>query len=113
MNDEPIDLSLLDPTRDRQRWQARIDRIVTDTLRARQHVRVGLFDLVERFGRPALAIAATIALVSWAGTLQFGKKPAAGAQGSPTNTLLTWATNDEVPSTSEVFESLGVQNVRH
>ena len=111
MNDEPIDLSMLDPTRNRQRWQSRIDKIVVDTVRARQR-RPGLFDQVDRFARPALAIAATLALISWGATLQAGNQATTSAVGSPTTTLLQWAMNDEVPSTSEVFQSLGVQYVR-
>jgi hypothetical protein len=110
MNDAPLDFSLLDPSRDAARWQARIDSVVAETIR-RRHRRLGMVGLVERYARAALAIAAAIALVSWAGAAQFVTKTASSTVVHPTSALLVWATNDEVPSTSEVFQSLGVQHV--
>jgi len=110
MNDEPIDLALLDPRRDPARWQLRIDRIVTEAIRVRQR-RISLSGQVERFARPALAIAATLALISWASAVKFNRKPTTSTFDNPTLTLLKWAANDAVPATSEVFQSLGVQNV--
>lgn len=109
MNDEPIDFSPLDPSRDARRWQARIDGIVAETMRARQR-RLGLMSQLLSFAKPALAIAAALALVSWAGAMQYRSQPSVRASAHPATNLLEWAANDQVPSANEVFESLGVQH---
>jgi hypothetical protein len=110
MNDEPIDFSPLDPSRDPHRWQSRLDGIVADALRSRQR-RLSLIGQLQYFARPALAIAAAFALVSWVVAAQSSAHAPPRATVQPATNLLKWAANDEVPSASEVLESLGVQNV--
>lgn len=104
--DKRIDFSALDPSQDRLRWQARIGQIVNTTmLRRRQREDFPAFLL--RYARPALAIAAALALVSWIGARQSRANVGPSALETPSSTVLEWATNDQVPSTLDVFDSLG------
>lgn len=108
MNEGPIDFSLLDPMHDKARWQARIGHIIDATMRARRE-RESLHSYLVRYSRPALAVAAAIALVSWVSAMQ-SRVSAVTTADHPANTLLEWAVNDEVPPTSEVLQYLGVQD---
>ncbi|HMA93764.1 MAG TPA: hypothetical protein VKP30_13835 [Polyangiaceae bacterium] len=106
-HDNPIDFSTLDPARSPLRWQARIDQIVDATMRARRQ-RESLPASLLHYARPALAIAAAVALVSWVGAMQSrASATTTGAENSSSTTVLEWASNDQVPSTSEVLDSLG------
>jgi multidrug resistance efflux pump len=71
-----IDLSPLDPRRDRERWEAMVARIVARSASPRS-----AWAVLAGWRRPALAAAALVAAVStglmwWAGRLAEGTQPA-------------------------------------
>ncbi|MBS2025919.1 MAG: hypothetical protein JST92_26270 [Deltaproteobacteria bacterium] len=125
MNDEPIDFSPLDPSRDAARWERMVQAVAARGQAARaQSVPLWLLKL----GRPALLAAAAIAVLCWAPTLLRGRvadatsmSPQAGLQGkvrgsgstqakaqqSPALQLSAWAANDELPATAELLSTLG------
>lgn len=104
-HDNPIDFSSLDPSRNHLRWQARIGQIVDTTMRARRQ-RESLPASLLHYARPALAIAAAIALVSWVGAMRSKTSVTTAGAESSSSSVLEWAINDQVPSTSEVLNSL-------
>src|SRR5512147_1232239 len=95
MSNQPVDLSPLDPSRDARRWQARIDAVVAETLRIRRQ-RTSLLGAAVRYARPALGIAASLALLSWAMTSNRTERLARNDAVDPTTTILIWASSDQV-----------------
>jgi hypothetical protein len=87
--DEKIDLSPLDPSRDRVRWERMVRSVAAQ---AAPHP--VLLDLL-RLARPALAIAAALAILAWVPAL-FSQREA--------GSLVEWAS----PSAAELL-SLGGQ----
>ena len=61
MADDPLDLSLLDPTRDEARFHRRVGTIVRDGLAERQR---DLFVVLDGWMRPALVAAAVVIVFS-------------------------------------------------
>jgi hypothetical protein len=107
MDDQRLDLSLLDPRRDRAHWSTLVQSV---TRRARQlePPRQEVLRLILCWGRPALAIGAFVALFCWAGAT--GSRAASGAiedQAHPSQHLLRWATSGARPATSEILLVLG------
>ena len=116
MEDERIDLSALDPARDEKRWSEMIDRVSARSIAARSRPRAdagaGLIaHQIVAWARPALAIAATLALVVWAVAFaaNSSRSPAVGeaARAEPAFALSTWASRDELPSTADLLDTLG------
>jgi hypothetical protein len=116
MDDERIDLSALDPARDGKRWDEMVDSVAARALAARRRSTGGAspgpvaLQLVA-WARPALALAAALALVVWAAALAAGGAARASAPGTtrtePAFALSAWAMQDELPSTEDVLETLG------
>jgi hypothetical protein len=108
MNDERIDLSSLDPSRDEARWNRRIELIAARAAAAGRR-RLTVAQQLRTWMRPALAIAASVALVSWLGALASrpSEPTAITATEDPASTLARWAMSDERPSTSSILEVLG------
>lgn len=101
--DDPIDFSPLDPTLDRARFEARVQGIAA---RAARQVGAGVEESLLRFGRPALAIAASMALAAWGPSLLAAHTASAGAE-DPAGALLRWSLAGGPTSAAEVLESLG------
>ena len=102
MNDDPIDFSTLDPSRNAETW----DRMVL-ALAMRGAGRVPplvLGDLV-RCARAVLAVAAALAFLAWLPGLlsQRGER----RDSDPILLLAQWAARDEVPPTADLFRVLG------
>lgn len=107
MDDQRLDLSLLDPKRDRVHWSNLVQSV---TRRARQleRPRQEFLHLVLCWGRPALAIGAFIALFCWAGaTGSRTRLSGTEAQSHPSQRLLRWAISGDRPATSEILLVLG------
>ena len=108
MDEHKIDLSVIDPSRDGPRWERLVQSVAARALGAhRRRLTVG-FQLLA-WGRPALAIAASVALVSWAGSLVAPKRgtPATQKQEDPAIVLAQWAGSDERPAPSQILRVLG------
>ena len=114
MNDERIDLSSLDPSRNEAQWNRRVEFIAARAWAASQR-RLTVASQVCAWMRPALAIAASLALVSWYGPLTSrpSQPRAATTAEDPTFTLTRWAMNDERPSASRILEVLGETDRGH
>ena len=106
MKDERIDLSLLDPARDRERWEGMVSAVVA---RARAlHPRT-VSQQLRDWARPALAIAASFAIASWAGALvrdQVQQSPTSVAS-DPAFELSRLAAELESPPPAKILQLLG------
>ncbi len=115
MSDErtprPIDFSALDPGRNQLRWERSIQALAAKA--HAEHVRrSSVEEQLLRWARPVLAVAAALCLIVWtAGYLAGNRRTRATTAGrsvqSPALTLATWAANDRVPDSSELFGTLG------
>jgi hypothetical protein len=110
VNDERIDLSSLDPSRNTARWEATICFLAALAAAARR--RVTFARQVLLWARPSLAIAAGVALVVWTGVLVRGQRTTApgAAIEAPEFMLSRWAMSDEAPPTTTVLSVLGNQD---
>jgi hypothetical protein len=108
MKAEKIDLSSLDPAGDREHWEGLIASVASRAWAARRR-RHGVVDQLFVWARPALALAATVALGIWVGALLSAHRPGATAASvqDPAFTLARWATADENPPTASILEVLG------
>jgi hypothetical protein len=111
MNDERIDLSSVDPSRDAQRWDQLVESVASRAWSARQR-RFTVGYQLSAWARPGLAIAAAVALTIWAGALTGTGRDTQAAQNQqePAFALSEWAANDEVPDTSKILTVLGGSN---
>jgi len=111
MNDEKIDLSVLDPSRDEERWERLVESVASRAWSARRR-RLTVGNQLTAWARPGLAIAAAVAIAVWAGALTSAEKRAAatGSQAEPAFVLAGWAVSDQVPETSKILEVLGGSN---
>ncbi|MCC6897420.1 MAG: hypothetical protein IT377_00520 [Polyangiaceae bacterium] len=107
MTDDPVDLSALDPARDPANWEARIAAVTTRALAARRR-KVSVESQLALWARPSLAVAASLALITWAGVWAFGgRAPAAPRSGDPAIELARWASTGELPATPQLMKLLG------
>lgn len=114
--DDRIDLSALDPARnDEARWHAKADAIAARAVSARRR-RADASPIAMQlvaWARPALALAAGIALAVWAAALTTGGgAPGTGPESTtarlePAYALSQWALSDELPPTEDVLQVLG------
>ena len=114
MTNQKIDFSALDPSRDAKRWESLIESVASRAVAARRR-QVSLPYQLMAWMRPALAIAAAAAVVTWVGALTSSGTDSAAALESeehPAFVLSRWAMADERPSTKKIYQVLGGQNVR-
>jgi hypothetical protein len=104
MGEQPLDLSVLDPTCTPERWSKIVDSVATRAWLTRRRQLTILAQMI-RWARPALAIAATVALVCWMGSHRATTSDS--AQLAPAEQLSDWAACDTRPATSEIFAVLG------
>jgi hypothetical protein len=105
--DDRIDLSPLDPSNDRERWEELVGSIATRAVAARRQSPV-LLQLVA-WSRPALAVAAGLALAIW-GVSAVAAGDEAAADSDPAYALSNLADADELPSASLLLQLLGGEN---
>ena len=111
MTEERLDLSALDPSQDRERWEAIVQSVAARALAARRR-RNTIARQVLAWSRPVLAIAAAAALVSWVGALTKQPEPVTVAEqkAEPAFVLARWAMVDEWPSTDQMLIVLGASH---
>jgi hypothetical protein len=108
MDEQKIDLSVLDPSREPERWEKLIRSVARRALAARRRRLTVGYQLLA-WARPALAIAAAAALVSWAGNLASPGPTATVAESEedPAIVLARWASSDERPPATKILRVLG------
>jgi hypothetical protein len=104
-HDQKIDLTALDPSRDRARWAELVDTITTRVAQAR---RPSVTRQLLVWARPTLALAAAVALVVWGSALLGARE--SEAEAAPADLLARWAQNDEVPAATQILDVLGDTN---
>lgn len=108
MDDERLDLSALDPSRDSARW----DRLVTsiaERAAGKRREQLTMTHQLMVWARPVLAIAAALALVSWCGAWAHGTTHTAPATRveQPESVLSRWAASGGQPSAARMLSVLG------
>jgi hypothetical protein len=108
MSDSKIDFSVIDPQRDPNRWNRQVDATVARALARRQK---GAFTFaVLEWARPALLVAASVALVTWCGvTVRQSKRTDHQMSDDAAWILTRWAVTGEEPSVASMLEVLGAE----
>jgi hypothetical protein len=108
MEDERINFSALDPSRNELRWQRTVGMLVGQAL-AERRKRLSIEQQLLRWARPVLAVAAGLCLVAWtAGLLSTSSaQRVSSVQQSPALTLANWAANNQIPEPSDLLRTLG------
>ncbi|HET9954487.1 MAG TPA: hypothetical protein VFQ61_08280 [Polyangiaceae bacterium] len=107
MSDPKLDLSALAATRS---LEERIGELVQRAVRLRRQ-ELGWVEQLERWLRPALALAATVALVSWLGVSRREPSSELPSHSDPAISLLSWVNQTHPPAASEVLQSFGPSHV--
>lgn len=103
-----MDFSVIDPKRDSDRWNQQVEATVARAL-ARRQGRVFTFTLLE-WARPALLVAASIALVTWCGAAEQQRRTTEQRESDDAAWVLThWAVTGEEPSVASMLEVLGAE----
>lgn len=105
MENDKIDLSPLDPSNDKQRWNALIESIVTKAIEARQRRPSFVYQLFK-WARPACALSAALAVIVVLGSVLYiqSAQTELHPQVKPTALLAVWAVTNKHPSTQAIFE---------
>jgi hypothetical protein len=108
MKDDKVDLSSLDPTVDEQRWDRLVGSIAHRAWSANKRRLTVPLQLVT-WARPALAVAACLALVPWGASLlqDDESQQTVASQQDPAYVLARWAAEGEQPPPSEILQVLG------
>lgn len=112
MNDRRFDFSSIDPSRDRARWEQRIDFIATQATASVRLPWTVSAQLAE-WMRPALALAAGFAVVLWLAappSFPSSSSPSLVQRQDPAFTLERWALGDDNHSVWTQLEALGVDH---
>jgi hypothetical protein len=108
MSEDPLDLSPLDPTR----GPAFDDRVAAIVRAARVGVSPTVADYLSRWTRPALAVAAAVAMLSAIPLLRPNAAPVGGTTaeilGVPPG-LVAIARSTQAPGVTDLAEALGVE----
>jgi hypothetical protein len=108
MSDDKIDFSIIDPQRDPERWNRKVEATVTHAIARRQGG--ALAGTLLECARPALLLAASIALVTWCGaSVRQSRQPPARGSDDAAWTLTRWAVTGEQPSVASMLEVLGAE----
>ncbi|MGC4121448.1 MAG: hypothetical protein QM765_44110 [Myxococcales bacterium] len=107
-DDDKLDLSALDPTRDELRFERMVRSLAAKAVAQRPPDSLGL---AVRFWRPALALAASLALLAWAPSLLTSSSSTVSSDGEttadPGTTLLSWASGEGPTSAADVLTTFG------
>lgn len=104
-DDDRIDFSALDPSRDRARWEQQIAAVTARALAARRGPRRA--DGLRFWSRPGLAAAAALALITWGATALRGCTPSArpaAAQANPIANVISWSRGGTPTNAYELLE---------
>ena len=107
MSNQKIDFSVIDPKRDPERWNRQVEATVARALARRREVAFA-FTLLE-WARPALLVAAGMALVTWCGATVTQSSQAERRETETESPwiLTRWAVTGEEPSVASMLEVLG------
>jgi len=105
-DDDRIDFSPLDPTRDGMRFERFVRTVAARAAAGRRHAVMWAFTI--RWWRPALILAAMLTLFAWAPWLMATARTDSGAlaMADPAATLVQWVHNGKMPSAYEMLDSL-------
>jgi len=105
-DDERLDLTALDPTRDPMSFERRVRATVAAAMARRKRTTT---TEALRWWRPALALAASLALAAWLPVLLGGgtDEPATVTRTDPALDLLTLARADASPSAADILTTFG------
>jgi len=108
MDEERLDLSAIDPSHDHEHWD-RLVRSVASRGWAAHRARVSVHLQLVSWARPVLAVAAMVALFSWAGALSAPRASGIRSASSedPVVALAKWSQSDALPSTDRVLYVMG------
>jgi hypothetical protein len=98
--EDRIDLSALDPTRDRERWNGMVASL-TERAIARSLARRSVAGQLTAWARPTLAFAAALSLLVWVGAL----REQTSAKQDAIDLLSNWASQGELPATPNILET--------
>lgn len=101
-----LDLSALDPTRDALRFERMVRSVAAKAAEERAR-KADPWSLAVRFWRPALALAAGLALLAWVPSLVGSGATADQAATDPGTTLLSWASGEGPASAADVLAAFG------
>jgi hypothetical protein len=105
MSDGKFDFSVIDPQRDPERWNRQVEATVTLALAGRQ--RGLLARMLVDCARPALLVAASIALVSWCGAnVRQSSHQSVRSSDDAAWVLTRWAVTGEEPSVASMLQVL-------
>jgi beta-lactamase regulating signal transducer with metallopeptidase domain len=109
-NKHKLDLSSLDPSRDEHRWASLVNAAASKAFAARKR-QVSIAYQALAWARPALAIAAGLALVSWASSFASNRAQTPSASTTqPAYVVAQWEQSDKAPSTTQILQVLGAQD---
>jgi hypothetical protein len=103
---ERIDFGPLDPTRD-PGWDDRVQAIAARAARARRDEAGGGWLALLAWWRPALSIAAALALVVWIGVFVRDRTPVQARRADPALIVLEWSLSGETPAVGELLGAAG------
>ena len=106
-DDDKLDLSALDPTRDALRFERMVRSLSAKAVEQRSQ-QADPLSFAVRWWRPALALAACLALLAWVPSL-WGASGSSGqaTTSDPSTTLLSWASGEGPTSAADVLATLG------
>lgn len=110
--EDKVDLSPLDPARDPARWDTLVRGVASRALAAHR-ARNTLAFQIAAWGRPALAAAAALAIVSWAlaWSSDSGEMRTSADTTQPAAYQLAgWAATGKLPETPQMMSALGGSN---
>lgn len=104
VDDDKLDLSPLDPTLDAAGFEAMVQSIAA---RAARQIAAAPEEIMLRWWRPALALAASMAMAAWGPSLLAARQPTSASAQDPAAALLQWSRGEGASSAAEILESLG------
>lgn len=104
---ERIDFGPLDPARD-PGWEERVEAIAARAALARRdRVEPGGWLALLAWWRPALTLAAALAVVVWIGVLVRDRTPVAARRADSALTVLEWSLSGDTPAVGELLGAAG------
>jgi hypothetical protein len=107
MSDRKIDFSAIDPQRDPDRYNRQVEATAARAL-ARRKGTAFTFTLLAS-ARPALLVAASVALVTWCGVTVRNDSTTENGADDAAWVLTRWAVTGEEPSVASMLEVLGAE----
>ena len=110
---EKLDLSVLDPSRDAVKWRKLVNEIARKGIEARRR-RLSVFAMLALWVRPCAALAATAAalLLIFSAVRPHTAPTASPMSPDPVAAVLAWAQSDRLPDSETVLWVLGGSHER-